>query len=120
MFNYKAPDKWSQVITVFYTFLSEPDQFVGFFFNLCTIMLFFPPIPYLPSIGKTTPDFSLTPSRTTPFSPASTFEAKPGSPTNETVPPPVSQAVNFTETSLSTKSVAFIATSASLTISGLL
>ncbi|XP_026556240.1 receptor-type tyrosine-protein phosphatase C [Pseudonaja textilis] len=67
--------------------------------------------------GKTTPDFSLTPSRTTPFSPASTFEAKPGSPTNETVPPPVSQAVNFTETSLTKESVAFTATSASLTIS---
>ncbi|KAG8132739.1 hypothetical protein E2320_010576 [Naja naja] len=67
--------------------------------------------------GKTTPDFSLTPSRTTPFSPASTFEAKPGSPTNETVLPPVSQAVNFTETSLTKESVAFTTTSASLTIS---
>ncbi|KAK9403987.1 receptor-type tyrosine-protein phosphatase C [Crotalus adamanteus] len=67
--------------------------------------------------GKTTLDFSLTPSRTIPFSPSSTFEAKSGSPTKETVPPPVSQAFNFTETSLSKKSVAFIATSASLTIS---
>ncbi|XP_070795419.1 receptor-type tyrosine-protein phosphatase C [Pituophis catenifer annectens] len=67
--------------------------------------------------GKTTPDFPLTPARTTPFSPASTFEAKPGPSTNETVPPPVSQAVNFTEASLSKESVAFLATSASLTIS---
>ncbi|XP_013920941.1 PREDICTED: receptor-type tyrosine-protein phosphatase C-like, partial [Thamnophis sirtalis] len=67
-------------------------------------------------MGKTTPGFSLTPSRTTPFSPASTFEAKPGSPTSETVTPPVSQAVNFTETSLSKESVAFTATTASLTL----
>ncbi|KAM6458366.1 receptor-type tyrosine-protein phosphatase C [Liasis olivaceus] len=65
--------------------------------------------------GRATPDFSLIPSRTTPFSPASTFEAKSGSTTNETVSPPVSQAVN--STSLNKESVAFIATPASLTIS---
>ncbi|XP_063156228.1 receptor-type tyrosine-protein phosphatase C-like isoform X2 [Candoia aspera] len=67
--------------------------------------------------GKPTPDLSLIPSRTTPFSPASTFEAEPGSTTKETVPPPASRAVNSTEPSPSEESVAFTATSASLTIS---